>query len=105
MAGQCCVESCGGIDPADVCVTPPNACDDVWDPVCGCDGQTYGNACEAHAACIAIAYHGDCGPMCAYAEPGPTGCPMGTTECPVGGPAMKCVAPDRYAACCCETCV
>ena len=41
---------CGGSDNTGTCRTRPIACDDNLDPVCGCDGQTYGNACEAAKA-------------------------------------------------------
>lgn len=44
------------------CAPKPNGCVAVWDPVCGCDGKTYGNACEAHHAGVNIAAEGECRP-------------------------------------------
>jgi hypothetical protein len=64
--------------PLGYCLTPPAACDGpgacverlpdnvecltVWDPVCGCDGQTYSNACYAAKAAVSIDYLGACVP-------------------------------------------
>lgn len=36
-------------------------CPQVYDPVCGCNGQTYGNACEAGVAGIKTYTQGACG--------------------------------------------
>jgi hypothetical protein len=41
---------CGAADATGVCRPRPQACDLMYDPVCGCDGQMYGNACAANAA-------------------------------------------------------
>jgi len=37
-----------GEDPPS-CVAKPTTCDDVYSPVCGCDGAVYANQCEAHS--------------------------------------------------------
>ena len=51
---------CGAADQTGVCLPTPEACIEVFMPVCGCDDQTYGNACVAHSAGVSVAAEGEC---------------------------------------------
>ena len=55
---------CEVADDAGVCEPVPTDCPDVFDPICGCDGTTYGNTCEAAAAQMQIAHQGACEQVC-----------------------------------------
>ena len=42
------------------CTQRPEACDDVFEPVCGCDGRTYSNACDAAQHGRSVLHFGAC---------------------------------------------
>jgi hypothetical protein len=54
-AGQCSAP-----DTAGVCAKAPDFCMRVSRPVCGCNGKTYPNECEARKAKVAIDTTGAC---------------------------------------------
>lgn len=51
---------CGAADQMGVCTAVPQACTREYRPVCGCDGQTYSNACVATANRASILHEGAC---------------------------------------------
>jgi hypothetical protein len=64
-SGQFCSRPPGsGCDPAvtGVCQTTPTSCPGTTDPVCGCNGTTFANACLADIAGVQIAAPGTCQP-------------------------------------------
>lgn len=76
------------------CGARPTECDDAFDPVCGCNGATYNNECDAEAAGVAVAAEGECPDVddCRDAE-----CPIGTRclGCPEGeGVSFACLPND-----------
>ncbi|WKB55575.1 Kazal-type serine protease inhibitor family protein [Eleftheria terrae] len=63
-AGEFCDASlpnaCAAGSVAGACRTVPDVCIALADPVCGCDGVTYGNDCERAAARVQLAHRGAC---------------------------------------------
>lgn len=59
--GQYCYTPPGECDADPVCAPRPDACLDVWIPVCGCNNVTYSNACYAAMAGVGVQYHDACG--------------------------------------------
>jgi len=68
--GDTCTESeycayeegqmCGAADASATCKPRPELCLQNYLPVCGCDGTTYGNACEAAASGTGVLASGKC---------------------------------------------
>jgi hypothetical protein len=54
-AGYCHVADAGGR-----CAKAPEICNEMFLPVCGCDGKTYGNDCQRRAHMVSKAHDGAC---------------------------------------------
>jgi len=52
--------SCGAGDQTGKCDAKPQFCPALVLPVCGCDGKTYNNSCEANRAGASVASSGAC---------------------------------------------
>ncbi|MDB5212081.1 MAG: putative protease inhibitor [Myxococcaceae bacterium] len=52
--------SCGAGDQTGKCEAKPEFCPAVIIPVCGCDGKTYNNSCEANRSGASVAKSGAC---------------------------------------------
>ncbi len=79
--------ACGAADGTGVCEAIPQACTFEYNPVCGCDDNTYGNACAAHAAGVSVASKGECAPQggaSVSCDPRAVLCRRGTPKCAGG---------------------
>jgi hypothetical protein len=97
---------CGAADQTGLCEATPDACIEIFAPVCGCDDRTYDNECFAHAAGVSVAKQGSCEPAGVSCDPRTVLCDALPPECPdfqvaqvVGGCWGGCVPVD---ACVCD---
>jgi hypothetical protein len=63
--GEYCVfpnPDCGAADQLGTCQPKPPVCNDIYAPVCGCDGKDYASECVAASAGFGVLHAGKCAP-------------------------------------------
>ena len=74
-------DDCGGTDDTGICKPRPIACDDRFDPVCGCDGVVHSNACDGQAVGADINVFGGCPTETGFFGCGARQCEIATEFC------------------------
>jgi hypothetical protein len=77
------VNECGEDPNPGECKPKPQGCDDIFLPVCGCDGKVYPNECEAQAAGVDVGEDVDCEPPEGLFQCGFIFCDPGSQFCVV----------------------
>jgi hypothetical protein len=76
---------CGGSDGSGTCKSRPIACDDSFDPVCGCDGVVHSNECDAQAVGVDVSAVGSCPAEPGFFNCGQRQCDLSTQYCQRSG--------------------
>jgi hypothetical protein len=76
---------CGGNDNGGVCTKRPLGCTDNFWPTCGCDGQVYGNPCDANSHGEDINDGASCAPPAGMFGCGAHFCTTGKEYCEMDG--------------------
>jgi Kazal-type serine protease inhibitor domain len=77
--------NCGASDGGGFCVAKPQACSDIYQPVCGCNGATYPSDCVRQLAGVSKDHDGACGAVTSCGGIAGASCAVGQfCEMPAG---------------------